>query len=200
MKKLLVVLLAIAAMGVPAYLWVAGSIFGVDDEHPLGRFELIDGWLQEKGFTKSKPTAGEPMGEMGEQLGLDLDGVEVITYEHEYKERTMGGRSSRVILLRDKAGAVRGVASMFWSGREDMRDPTCRGEALLGTLWLEITGKKAVFEEKMNGKGRFARMERVAQFTKGRARGTWSKRYESNGDERTIWDAVALVVGGGPAR
>ncbi len=210
-KRLIVIAAALAVMGVPAYLWVAGSIFGVSAKHPLGRFDLIDGWLVDKGFTKSKGEGGggsergsgggrggergsDAKQRLGDLFGAELEDAEILTYEHEYKDHITGGRTSRVIVLRSRDGDVRGIAAMFMSGREEMRDPTCRGEAMLGTLWLEITGTKPAFEERMRGKGRFARMERVATLRQGRAQGTWRKRYETNGDARTISDVVTLAV------
>jgi hypothetical protein len=54
MKKLLVVVVIVALIGVPAFLWVKGSVYAVSPEHPLGEWELVDGWLLEKGFEKAK--------------------------------------------------------------------------------------------------------------------------------------------------
>ena len=141
MKKLAVVLVAFAITGVPAYLWVVGSVFGVSPSHPLGEFETIDAWLGDKGFEKREQ---ELDAKTRRQFGPRFDGAKLFVYSHSYQDR-MDSRNSVVAVALDAQGRVVGVASSFRSGAEDMGAPGSRGESFIGTLWIETAGKRPTF-------------------------------------------------------
>ena len=190
MKKLAVVLMAFAMTGVPAYLWVVGSVLGVSPKNPLGEFALIDAWLTEQGFEKSEREADA---KTRKRFAREFAGAVVLIYKHGYQER-MDVRNSVVAIALSASGQVVGVAGSFRSGAEDMGVPGSRGESFLGMLWIEAAGKRPTFVDDQRGRGRFAQQVRVATFDLNGVKGNWLKSYAAAMDARSIGDRVTLHI------
>jgi hypothetical protein len=204
LRQLLAVAAALALMGVAAFLWVESSIYGASAAHPLGAWALVGGQLPEKGFDKQAVALDDELrrrlarapGAGGDPTAGFLAGGlhRSRRYPHEYEEQLSGGNRSEVTVLRNRRGEALGVHARFWSGRDQIRERTCRAEAIAGTLWLEIAGARSQLVEKMRGSGRSARTSLQADFMPqvGSARGTWTKTYDTNSDARTIRDTATL--------
>jgi len=190
MKKLAVVLVAMSLTGVPAYLWVASSAFGISPEHPLGRFESLDAWLLEQGFTKRER---EIDAVCRKTFGPELSGDVLLVYRPVRVGDADSG-SSRVAVALDASGRVVAISSRFRSGAEDLGPPGSLGESFIATLWVEISGRRPVFADDERGAGRFAERVRVGTFDGNGVTGQWLKSYGSPAEAHTIRDRVSLRV------
>ncbi|MEM7198870.1 MAG: hypothetical protein AAF628_01295 [Planctomycetota bacterium] len=168
MKPIAIMTLALATMGVPCFLWVSGSVFGVSSSDPIGKADKLEAWLAEKGYR------------------AEARGAEATVYQ-------LPGEEWCVTLTRAADGALRKVEGFFWTGREEMGAPRGSTNSLMGTLWLEVAGARPVFVDGFKGKGRLsARMVRTASFEGPGAVATWEKLYKINTDTRSIFDTVTL--------
>jgi hypothetical protein len=179
MKKLLVVLL-IAGAGVPVYMKVAGSAFGVSPTNPLGEFQKIENWLLKDGeFTKAEV----PMHHANTELP-GWKAFEYVDVDQSKKERVV----STVTVMVDPAGEVRAIATQFHSGSKETGLGS-RVETITQQLWSEMGGGTPTFAEQVMGSGETSQVHLVASLITTHARGSWRKIYLDTYQDRSLVDS-----------
>ncbi len=190
MKGLIITLVAIAAIGIPAYMWTYGSSFDISAGTPMGDLATIDAYLKQLDFTKSQKELSE---ETLENYSDELEGVTLYEYVHEFKD-SMDPRRSVVIIAVDAQGQLAAIRTGFRSAAAEMQAAINVQRAMMFTnrYWVELAGGKPSFVEQI-GKSRMSRMSRTAGFSVRGIKGRWTKMYMTNQDDRSIYDSVSFT-------
>ena len=99
MQKALATILLAAVAGVPTYLLVWASPFGVSRGFPLGQLESMEAWLLDHGFAKKTLSEADP-NQSDEYPGFELGAeVSVRIFDQDLEEESDVLAMARIVRL-----------------------------------------------------------------------------------------------------
>jgi len=149
MKVLLAIFGILAVLAVPVWLMTRTGIdTGRDGSHPLGRFEVMDEFLREKGLERSE----RPILEAecpDPEVFLRLRDHPCYEYFDSMRQEQM---RHRVVIAVDDRKQVVAVGGCFFSATNVWSTAGTRAENFLAHYWKEVVGSEPRFE-KLNKPG-----------------------------------------------
>ncbi len=182
MQKALVTILLAAVAGVPTYLLVWASPFGVSRGFPLGQLESMEAWLLDHGFAKK--TLSEAEAENRELIGSQFYLFTEFVSSVKENDRQV------VALGTNSGGAIRSIRTVFYSGKEKLGITSSDTERFAEALWADIAGGAPKFEERHRGSGIRFVQGFGATMSSSSVSGDWYKQYLEVNKHRSIVDFV----------
>ena len=184
MQKALVTMLLAAVAGVPTYLLVWASPFGVSRGFPLGQLESMEAWLLDHGFAKK--TLSEAEAEK-----RDLKGAQFYLFT-EVGSSVKEDDRQVVALGANSGGAIQSIRTVFYSGKEKLGITSSDTERFAEALWADIAGGVPKFEERHQGSGIRFVQGFAATTSSSSVSGDWYKQFFEVNRPRSIVDFVTF--------
>lgn len=191
MRRLFVFLVVLGVAGVPVYFAIQPEDFDIGPEQPIGSFDAIVGWLEERDFKRVEVDMKNDES-VSERVREEFSSGLLTRYR---KRMMRDNWNYEVDLLRDESGAGRSIGIRFWSGSEDVSNaPKSQAELLAHTLWKAVAKDLPTMTQHSAGQGIFYKVWYTAEFENTSVRGRWHKGYLSGQDEKLVYDSVILTL------